>query len=327
MPGHGRILTPPDYTPAWWLPDGHTQTLWAALCRPVPRVHPRFERVELPDGDFVDLAHVGREGAPLVLVLHGLEGNYRSPYASALLGAITARGWHGVLMHFRGCSGEPNRLQRSYHSGDTADLGRVANLLAARAPALALVGYSMGGNVLLKYLGERGRDAACATAVAVSVPFDLAIAADTLNRGFARIYQRRLVKSLQEKTRLKFARMTAPIDLAGLARCTDFRSFDHRVTAPLHGFAGVDDYYTRSSCRPFLRDVAVPTRVIHAADDPFLAPAGIPNARELAATVELALVARGGHVGFVATERGWLERRIVEFIAASSPSHRSAHAP
>lgn len=321
---HGRVTTPASYVPVPWLPDGHSQTLWAALLRRVPPLATRRERIELPDGDFVDLAHVGPAGAPCVLVLHGLEGNLDSPYARALLGRVAARGWHGVLLHFRGCSGEPNRLPRSYHSGDTSDLAHVAGLLAARSPALAIVGYSLGGNVLLKYLGERGRDTPCAAAAAVSVPFDLAIAADTLANGFARLYQRRLVSSLQAKARLKFSRMQAPFDLDALDTWRDFRAFDDRVTAPLHGFDGVDDYYARSSCRPYLRDVAVPTLALHAVDDPFLAPAGIPAAHELGAPVELELVARGGHVGFVATERCWLERRIVDFIAATSPLHRAA---
>lgn len=318
---HGRITAPTQYAPVWWLPDGHSQTLWAALCRRVPGVVTRTERVALPDGDFVDLAHVGRTGAPIVLVLHGLEGNLHSPYARALMIAIVARGWHGVLLHFRGCSGVPNRLARSYHSGDTDDLAHVVDLLRRRTPALAITGYSLGGNVLLKYLGERGADIACAAACAVSVPFDLALAADTLNRGFARIYQRRLVASLQAKARRKFGLIEAPIDLAGLARWTDFRTFDERVTAPLHGFAGAADYYARSSSRPFLRDIAVPTLVVHALDDPFLAAGGIPSAPELGAPVTLELATRGGHVGFVTTEAGWLERRITDFIAAASADH------
>lgn len=305
----------------WWLPDGHTQTLWAALCRRVPPVVARRERIELPDGDFVDLAHLGADAAPAVLVLHGLEGDLQSPYARALMHAIAARGWHGVLLHFRGCSGEPNRLPRHYHSGDTGDLAHVLALLRRRAPALAVVGYSLGGNVLLKYLGERGADADVAAACAVSVPFDLALAADTLNRGFARIYQRRLVTSLQAKARRKFARIAAPIELTELARWRDFRSFDERVTAPLHGFASADDYYARSSSRPFLRDIAVPTLIVHAEDDPFLDPRGIPSAPELGAPVMLELVERGGHVGFVATEDGWLERRITDFVAVASPDH------
>lgn len=314
--GHGRVTTPPDYAPVWWLPDGHTQTLWAARCRRVPPVQPRPERIELPDGDFVDLAHVGCEGAPLVLVLHGLEGDYRSPYASALLGAIAARGWHGVLLHFRGCSGEPNRLPRSYHSGDTGDLAFVAAQLRRRSNLIGAVGYSLGGNVLLKYLGESGADAPFAAAAAVSVPFDLAIAADTLNRGFSRVYQRLLVRSLQAKARTKFARVAAPIDLREIDRWNDFRSFDDRVTAPLHGFADAEDYYRRSSCRPFLRRIATPTLVVHAHDDPFLDPRGIPDAHELAPALRLDLVARGGHVGFVSA-RPWLERRLLDFIAGA----------
>jgi len=313
-PGHGRVLTPPDYAPAWWLPDGHTQTLWAALCRRVPRVYPRCERVELPDGDFVDLAHVGREGAPLVLVLHGLEGDYRSPYASALLGAIAARGWHGVLMHFRGCSGEPNRLPRSYHSGDTGDLAFVAAHLRRRAARMSAVGYSLGGNVLLKYLGEAGAEAPFAAAAAVSVPFDLGIAADTLNQGPSRLYQRKLVRSLQAKARRKFARISSPIDLRELGQWNDFRTFDDRVTAPLHGFANAADYYRRSSCRPFLRRIATPTLIVHARDDPFLHPRGIPTAEELAPALRLELVARGGHVGFVGATP-WLEPHLLDFIA------------
>lgn len=320
-PAHGIVTTPSSYAPVWWLPDGHTQTLWAALGRRVPAVPVRHERVELPDGDFVDLAHAGPEGAPAVLVLHGLEGNLHSPYARALLRHVAARGWHGVLMHFRGCSGEPNRLARNYHSGDTADLAHVARLLRERAPGLAIVGYSLGGNVLLKYLGERGADADCVAACAISVPFDLALAAETLNRGFSRIYQRRLVASLKAKARRKFAHIAAPIDLSGLDQWNDFRTFDDRVTAPLHGFADADDYYARSSCRPFLRHIVRPTLLVHAADDPFLHPRGIPTAPELASPVTLELAARGGHVGFVAAQVDWLERRITSFIADVSAAH------
>jgi len=324
---HGRVLTPPDYTPAWWLPDGHAQTLWAALCRRVPEIETRPERVELPDGDFVDLAHVGPVGAPAVLVLHGLEGDVHSPYARALLAAIAAAGWHGVLMHFRGCSGVTNRLARNYHSGDTGDLAFVAARLACTAPALAAVGYSLGGNVLLKYLGERAADAVFTAAAAVSVPFDLSIAADTLNRGFSRLYQWRLVTSLKDKARRKFARMPAPLDLHDLDRWRDFRTFDDRVTAPLHGFKDAADYYARSSCRPWLRQIATRTLIVHALDDPFLDPGGIPAARELAPAVDLELVARGGHVGFVTAARGrpdWLERHLVAFLATASPAHRSS---
>lgn len=320
---HGRIVEPQDYRPVRWLPDGHSQTLWAARCRRVPPVAPRWERVELPDGDFVDLAHVGTPGGVTVLVLHGLEGDWRSPYASAMLAAIEARGWHGVVMHFRGCSGEPNRLARSYHSGDTGDLAFVAALLARHSGTLCAVGYSLGGNVLLKYLGETGAAAPFAAAAAVSVPFDLAVAADTLDRGFARLYQYLLVRSLHARTRARFARVPAPIDLGDLARWTDFRSFDDRVTAPLHGFVDAADYYRRSSSRGYLQGIMTPTLIVHAQDDPFLDPCGIPGARELASSVRLELVRRGGHVGFIGV-RPWLEPRLLGFLGEAAGAAATA---
>ena len=324
---HGRVGPPRHYRPAWWLPDGHTQTLWAALCRRPPPIQPRGERLELPDGDFLDLVHVGPAEAPTVLLLHGLEGSVDSPYARALLAAVAANGWHGVLMHFRGCSGELNRLARSYHSGDTGDVASVAAHLSRTSPALAAVGYSLGGNVLLKYLGECGTASPICAAAAVSAPFDLSVAADTLSRGFSRLYQRRLVDSLKDKARRKFARIPAPIDLGGLEHWNDFRTFDDRVTAPLHGFVDAVDYYTRSSCRPFLRHIATPTLIVHAVDDPFLDPLGIPAAEELAADVDLELAERGGHVGFVTAATGspaWLEQRLIEHVAARSSAHATA---
>jgi len=324
---HGRVHPPTDYCPAWWLPNGHAQTLWAALCRRVPPLQTRRERLELVDGDFLDLAHVGPAHAPTVLLLHGLEGSVHSPYARALLAAVAARGWHGVLLHFRGCSGELNRLARSYHSGDTGDVAWVAAHLLRTSPALAAVGYSLGGNVLLKYLGECGQASPFCAAAAVSVPFDLSIAADTLNRGFSQLYQRRLVDSLKDRARRKFARLPAPIDLGDLAQWNDFRTFDDRVTAPLHGFANAAEYYARSSCRPSLRHITTPTLILHALDDPFLDPAGIPTATELAAPVDLELARRGGHVGFVTTARSapaWLEHRLVDHLAKASPAHATA---
>jgi len=217
-------------------------------------------------------------------------------------------------MHFRGCSGEPNRLPRNYHSGDTGDLAFVVERLRQDSRPMAAIGYSLGGNVLLKYLGERGDAAPFAAAAAVSVPFDLAIAADTLNSGLSRLYQWILVRSLQAKARAKFARIASPIDLRDLGQWNDFRTFDDRVTAPLHGFADAADYYRRSSCRPFLAGIATPTLVLHAHDDPFLDPRGIPTAQELGPAVQLELVARGGHVGFVCA-LPWLEGRLLDFIA------------
>jgi predicted alpha/beta-fold hydrolase len=292
---------PTEFKPAWWLPGPHLPTLWAALARRRSPAASRFERLRLDDGDFIDLCWVGASEGPLVVLLHGLEGSYRSKYAAALLDRIDGRGWGGVLMQFRGCSGEPNLRDRSYHSGDTGDLEFLLAVLEQRYPGrpIMAVGYSLGGNVLLKYLGQSAGNAKPIAAAAVSVPFDLAAGANRLNRGVSKIYQRCLVRSLQKKIRTKFADRAAPIALDELNKWADFWSFDNNVTAPLHGFADADEYYTRCSCRQYLGTITKPTLVIHSRDDPFLSVDAIPKNDELSNTTELLLTERGGHVGFV----------------------------
>jgi len=227
-----------------------------------------------------------------------------------------------VILNFRGCSGEPNRLPHSYHSGETADLAYVIGLLKAREPQarLAVVGYSLGGNAMLKWLGEAQAHAHIDAAVAVSPPFVLADCAWRMERGFSRLYQWSLVHRLKRSIEAKQRRMTMPIELTGLAHLQTFREFDDRVTAPLNGFDGVDDYYTRSSSRQFLRHITVPTLILHSRDDPFMTEAAIPQRDELSAAIEFELQARGGHVGFVAGDvpwraHYWLEQRIPEFLA------------
>ena len=313
---------PSSFRPAWWLSSAHLQTAWQTLFRRPPAVRLRRERLHLPDGDFLDLDWTLNEAAPVAVVLHGLEGSSRSPYARGTLDVLARHGWRAVLMHFRGCSGEPNRLDRGYHSGDTADLEHVVELLRAREPRapLAAVGYSLGGNVLLKWLGERGARAPVCAAVAVSVPFMLGRVADRLEHGLSRAYQWWLLHSMRTGLRRKFARRPAPVDLTGLSAWRTFRSFDEHVTAPLHGFAGAEDYYRRASSRPFLRGIGVPTLILHARDDPFMDPDVIPASEELSATTTLELSERGGHVGFVAgaspwKPRYWLEERIPAFLA------------
>ncbi|MCY4154200.1 MAG: hydrolase [Gammaproteobacteria bacterium] len=319
-PESGKIIAS-GFKPAWWLPSGNLQTLWPYFFRRRPRLDLVRERLELPDGDFVDLCLTANAGAPVVCVLHGLEGCIDSHYVKPLLAAVARRGWHGVFMHWRGCSGTHNRLARSYHSGDTGDIGFLLEQLRRRFPGvpLAVTGYSLGGNALLKYLGEASRRGLVQAAAAVSVPYDLAAGARRLNRGFSRVYQRRFLNLLKRKLKSKFDAADAPVDLDKLAQLNDFFSFDGAVTAPLHGFAGADDYYTRSSSRQFLRSIDVPTLLLHARDDPFMTEAVIPAETELSEYVQLELVPRGGHIGFVGGRLPgyavyWLERRIIEFF-------------
>jgi predicted alpha/beta-fold hydrolase len=227
-------------------------------------------------------------------------------------------------MHFRGCSGVPNRLLRSYHSGETGDIDQMVRTLSRRFPdrPLFALGYSLGGNALLKWLGEQGEAAPLRAAVAVSVPFDLAIAAQTMARGLSRIYQRHLLRKLHRSARAKLGYPGFPVTQQELARLTSFRSFDDRITAPIHGFRGVDDYYASASCRAFLHRIRIPTLILHARDDPFMTPAAIPQDPELSPQVQLELSDQGGHVGFVSgsptSPEYYLERRIPEFIHASA---------
>ena len=321
MVNAGGSLANSDYRAPWWLKSAHLQTMFATLFRRRPCLALRRERIELDDGDFLDLDWGPRTHGPVVLVLHGLEGSSDSPYAQGMLEIADARGWRGVVMHFRGCSGEPNRLPRSYHSGDTRDLAHVVSHLRSNtdAPALAAVGYSMGGNVLLKWLGEQGAGAPLATAVAVSVPYTLSLTADRLTQGLSRLYQRRLIGDLRAKLHHKFSDRASPIDLERAHSSRNFWEFDDRVTAPLHGFEDVHDYYTRSSSRRYLRNIAVPTLMLHAEDDPFMTPEVLPSRDELSPSIVLEVSARGGHVGFVHGSlpwrpRYWLEERIPAFL-------------
>lgn len=311
-----------DFRPAWWLPGGHLQTLWPALLRYRPRPVLRRERLELPDGDFIDLDWTGEGDGPIVVVLHGLEGSSDSGYARGLLQAAHQHGWRGVVLHFRSCSGEPNRLAKSYCAGDTGDLNLVVELLCRREPDVPLtaVGYSLGGSVLLKWLGEQGERAPLAAAVAVSVPFLLERAARRMTQGLSRLYQWHLLRACKANYRDKFRyRSAAPAALDELAALGNFYRFDDRITAPLHGYSGVADYYERASCRQYLRGIQVPTLILHALDDPFLLPEAVPDESELGPGVTLELSQRGGHVGFVAGRipgrpHYWLEERIPVFL-------------
>lgn len=307
---------------AWWLKNPHLQTLWPTFVRRKKSLQLFRERVELQDGDFIDLDWYGSEkNSPIVFILHGLEGSANSPYANGMLQALTEQKWRGVVIHFRGCSGEVNRLSRSYHSGDTVDLATIVNIIHEREPeaTLAAIGYSMGGNVLLKWLGETGINNPLSAAAAVSVPFLLADCVARLQQGFSKVYEKHFMKSLCEKMRGKFDLQPPPFPLAPLESLRTLRDFDDKVTAPLHGFDGADDYYKRSSSRQFLKSIQVPTLILQAKDDPFMSATVIPDVAELSSHIILEATEHGGHVGFIMgafpwSPEYWLETRIPNFL-------------
>jgi len=307
------------FRPAWWLPGGHLQTLFPTLFRvrrppPVTR-----ERLELDDGDFLDLDWTREQPGPLVLLLHGLEGTQHSHYVSGFMGALERSGLQCVQMYFRGCSGEPNRLPRSYHSGETGDLQTVLDHIRQRHPqrAIYVAGVSLGGNALLKWLGENPQQQQVQRAAAISVPFDLDNAAVKLEHGLSRVYQDYLLRKLRRSLNNKATRVDMPVDVSDLSRLSSFRRFDNEITAPLHGFDGVDDYYKKSSSRDFVSRIVTPTLIIHALNDPFMTPEAIPA--ETGPGVSLEVYASGGHVGFVSgwlplRPRYWLEQRIMAYF-------------
>lgn len=280
------------------------------------------ERLELPDGDFLDLAWMPDNGGDLCLVMHGLEGSLHSHYARGCIKAATNAGMHAVFMHFRGCSGEPNRLTRRYHSGDTGDIRFVIETLLQRFPKkrIHVIAVSLGGNVTLKYLGEYGRNSLLESAVTISVPFDLAVSSQCLQKGFARFYQSHLLRSLQRNFYEKCRIMKMPIPIPEKHEIDTLYDFDDVVTAPLHGFAGADDYYNRCSCRQFIPDIVTRTLILHAIDDPFMLPSVIPEEQELPDPVTLELSDHGGHVGFIqgpfpGASRYWLDDRMEKFLS------------
>lgn len=303
------------FSSPWWLPGGHLQTIAAALW-PAPRVDWRRERWDTPDGDFIDLDWAGRESnpdGPLLALFHGLEGSSASPYARAIAAQAVAAGWRCVVPHFRGCSGELNRLPRAYHSGDSAEIDWILRRLAARHA----VGISLGGNALLKLLGEQGTGTQLEKAVAISAPLDLAAAGSALDAGLSReIYTRIFLRSLKRKTLEKLRRQSISVDRLRLKNARTFWEFDDAVTAPLHGFLGADDYWARSSSAPWLRHIRIPTLVINARNDPFMPAAALDAIGAVPANVVLEFPSSGGHAGFPGRGR-WLARRVLDFLSAS----------
>ena len=321
-----------SFKAAWWLRNPHLQTLWSAFFRRAPVLERQRERLWLEDGDFMDIDWYGPHSAeaPLVLVLHGLTGSSSSHYVLGLQQALAAQGWASAALNWRGCSGEANLLSRGYHSGVSEDLATAIRHLQAIRPMAPLhaVGYSLGGNVLLKYLGESAEQSGLQSAVAVSVPFRLDQCADRIGIGFSRIYQAHFMRELLDYVRTKQQRfrmegrqepLAALDNLGQLDDMRTFWDFDGRVTAPLHGFADADDYYRRASSRYYLGAIRTRTLLIQAADDPFVFRHSLPAADELSPSTSLELHPRGGHVGFIENSLRqpvfYLERRIPMWLA------------
>ncbi|MFW2439258.1 MAG: hydrolase [Arenicellales bacterium] len=317
---------------AWFFRNPHFQTIWPALFRYVPKPAYTRERIELRDGDFIDIDWCGSNKlkTPLVILFHGLEGSSNSPYIRGMVNSLLNLGYRCAAVNFRGCSGDINRLPRSYHSGATDDLGEVVTLLSERFPdsALHAIGYSLGGNVLLKWCAETGKKNPLKAAIAVSVPYKLAVASTTLdnNRFFSRLYRWRLLRSLKNKVLKKIQLGILNLNVADIKDIKSFYDFDGQLTAPLHGYKNADDYYNRASSYPHLDKIQIPALLLHALDDPFMDSRVIPVNIDGNQLIKLELSPNGGHVGFYRpaciSNSYWLETRIADYLGSTIKDER-----
>ena len=322
----------PTYDSPWWLGSGgfgaHLQTVYPAVLGRTPTVVYTRERWDSTphgkaDGDFVDVDRVaGAIDKPMLVVFHGLEGSSQSPYALSLMAEVQRRGWRGLVPHFRGCSGEINRLPRAYHSGDAPEIDwilRRAKAEAAYQP-LYVAAISLGGNATLKWLGEQGSAAAnvADAAISISAPVDLTAAGDALAEGFCKVYTKNFLATMKRKSLAKLALHPGIFNAEIALKATTLREFDNEVTAPLHGYRDTDDYWTRASAKPGLIDVRVPTLILNARNDPFLPASALPTAAQVSSDVKLHFPATGGHVGFSSGRfpgnGGWMPQRVFHFI-------------
>jgi predicted alpha/beta-fold hydrolase len=311
-----------------WLAGGHAQTLYPLLIKPEAPAYWR-ERWETPDADYIDLDWneapglvAGDKSTPLVALFHGLEGNSNSHYAISLMRAFTERGWDAALVHFRGCSGQINRLPRAYHSGDSEEIDWILRRLKQHFPKRPLyaLGVSLGGNALLKWLGERELHAAdlIQAAAAISAPLDLTACGHHLGRGFNRIYTQHFLRSLKQSAAAKLQLFPGLFDEARMHAARNLYQFDDVVTAPLHGFADTDDYWRRASSKPWLAAIRLPTLLLNAQNDPFLPSDALPSRKQYSAAVTADFPCQGGHAGFVSGSLpghlDWLPQRILHFF-------------
>ena len=320
------------YTPAWWVPGGHLQTLWGKLVRRTPEVATRVERWPTADDDEIELHRLdsppgGGPRVPRLLILHGLEGTIRSHYVRGILAAARTYGWAADVLIFRGCGPEMNRTARMYHSGETTDLDHVVRRLARDNPEqpLVAIGFSLGGNVLLKWLGELGSGvpAQFLAAVAVSVPYDLERGSRQLEHGLSRIYAWSFLRSLRKKAAIKHSRHPNLFDLSRLALAGTLYDFDDAVTAPMHGFASAHDYYHRSSSIHFIGRIERPTLLLSSFNDPFLPREVLVDVAKLSLSnrhITTDFPDSGGHVGFVGGRlpllaRYYAEQRSMDYLS------------
>lgn len=316
----------PYVAPAWLL-GGNIQTIYPFLLRSFPLLTYRRERLELEDGDFIDIDWLDNSAdTPLLLLFHGLEGNSSSHYARSIMGFLQMFGWRGAVIHFRGCSGSPNRLPRAYHAGDSEEIDRILRKIRKRKELfdsnskLYAVGISLGGNALLKWLGEQGKQARYVLdgVAAVSVPLDLVAAGKALDSGFNRLYTQHFLGTLKKKALEKLNRFPGLFDATRVAKCTTLYQFDNLVTAPLHGFSNTDEYWSLSSSKPWLGYIRIPTLLINACNDPFMPSCVLPTREEVSDLVELEFPKDGGHVGFLSSpfpgKFTWLPERIIKFF-------------
>jgi len=325
------VQTKTPFKPAWWLKNAHLQTLYPALFRKTPPHADRWrERLITPDNDFVDLDWCGKGKQPLVILLHGLTGSSDSGYIKGLQNILIEHDYRSVVLNFRGCSGQSNNLARCYHSGDTEDIDFLYQTLRQREPGtkIAVVGFSLGGNVLLKWLGEQGDKLLLFAAIAVSVPLVLSACATKLDSGFSRVYRKNLIRELKDYMQVKLDHLKKTgqrqevekiCQLGDLSTIQSFWQYDDQVVAKLHGFLGAKDYYQKSSSRYYLQSIGIPTLLIQSEDDPFMTHEVIPHKTELSAKVIMEITKNGGHVGFITginpfRPTYWLEQRIPEFL-------------
>ncbi len=312
------------FIPPFWLRHGHAQTIYGSLWAPAPAVPWKREIWPCPDDDFI---HVDRWGEtpdrPTFVIFHGLEGNTQSSYVKAMAHHAKQRGWNVVAPNFRGCSGTINRAPRLYHAGDSAEIHWILEQLrdSSSLPLFA-AGISLGGNMLLKWLGEQGKAATklLTAAAAIAPPLELAKVGRHLDTGFNRIYSRHFLASLKLKAREKFRQYPGLFDLASVLRATTLREFDDHFMAPLHGFSGVDDYWTRASSKPWVQSITVPTLLLNAKDDPFIPTDAHLLPQECPPALHLDQQPHGGHVGFVSApfpgRLQWMPERILQHLSS-----------